>query len=184
MQPLLLDMSMNLKKLLTTVVFALGAWMSSGAMAQVIYNSGADNSANANLINNGFSVAGAFVLTSAYTGSTAFDFSAWTNAGDAVQSANWAISSSPFGTALYSGTGAAPTLQSQFTNGSNYNQSIYEISLGNISLGAGNYYIQLSNAVTAKRSDAYWGNSPTIGLNGHLDQWSESFPNKHQIFWQ
>ena len=31
MQPLLLDMSMNLKKLLTTVVFALGASMSAGA---------------------------------------------------------------------------------------------------------------------------------------------------------
>ena len=33
MQPFLLDMSMNLKKLLTTVVFALGASMSAGAQA-------------------------------------------------------------------------------------------------------------------------------------------------------
>ena len=157
---------MNFRKLIATVFFALVTCMSGGAMASVIYDSGADDSVNANFINNGFSVTGALVLSSAYTG-TAFNFSGWTNSGDALQSADWAISSSPFGTALYSGTGAATTVQSQFTNRYSFNQSIYQISLGNISLGAGNYYMQLNNAVTANRSDAYWGNSSIIGLNGY-----------------
>ena len=111
----------------------------------------------------GVSVSDSFVLTSAST-VTGVDFGAWTYdfADKSVTSVQWSIGTTPGDLSL--GTGTADTTDTFFGTSTNtlFGAGVFTVdsdsfSTGNISLGAGAYYLTLQNAVTAPvNTQAYW----------------------------
>jgi hypothetical protein len=105
------------------------------------------------IISGGLYVSDSFVLSSAAT-VTGADFGAWTFPGDTVTSVQWSIGTIPYGNA-YGGTAAtSDTFVSSLLGA--YTVDSDSFSIGNISLGAGTYYLTLQNAVTTNGSNASW----------------------------
>jgi len=115
------------------------------------------------IISGGLYVSDSFVLSSAAT-VTGADFGAWTFPGDTVTSVQWSIGTIPYGNA-YGGTAAtSDTFVSSLLGA--YTVDSDSFSIGNISLGAGTYYLTLANAVTAQNGLTYWdiNNGPSLAF--------------------
>jgi hypothetical protein len=113
----------------------------------------------------GQAISDSFFLSSAST-VTGVDFGAWTSTGDSVTSVQWSIGTTPGDGSL--GGGVANTTDTFLFN----NSGVYDIasdtfSTGNISLGAGTYYLTLQNSTTASGTgESFWdiNNGPSLGF--------------------
>ncbi len=97
-------------------------------------------------VTDSFTLSGASTLTGVY-------FDVWVNNGDSLSSVEWSIGATP-----YSGTPAVaePTNEGQASIYFSQTAYLEEITLPNLSLGAGTYYFTLQDATTANSSYAYW----------------------------
>jgi hypothetical protein len=111
------------------------------------------------------SVADSFTLGSA-SNLTAVDFVVWVNQGDTPEAVDWAITNSatPFQGTVASGT-AAPLNNPVFIDNNQYGYDVYDVSfsLGDLSLAAGNYFLQLQNGLTAEIEASDFGDDPFLG---------------------
>lgn len=110
--------------------------------------------------------AGAYSVTDSFTVSSAaslveLTFVAWVPSGDALSTVTWTITSAPFG-----GTTYASGVQADPTNGVIVSDNIYGydvdaelVTLPSVGLGAGSYWLQLSDAGTVDGDYAYWDES-------------------------
>ncbi|MGH9607009.1 MAG: hypothetical protein ACRD3N_15080 [Terracidiphilus sp.] len=86
-------------------------------------------------------------------------FDAWINPGDSLASETWAITTTPFGTPIATGnvTGGPNT---QVATADGYYPVLAEsISLPPVSLGAGTYWLQLSNGLDSYDVGVWWDES-------------------------
>lgn len=117
-------------------------------------------------INGGVQISESFTLGSAAT-LTGINFGAWNFAGDTITSVDWAIGNTPF-TAIGADHGtAAVTGTFLFTNANSFNIYSDTFALPAVSLGAGTYYLTLSNAVvTGVSTDhAFWDENDGAGVD-------------------
>ncbi len=124
----------------------------------LIYTNGADDGVNAYTISSGYDVSNSFNVGSAST-LTSVTFSNWFFPGDQGTSVNWAITTQlGGGTTLASGVGSLTNVF-QGTNG--LGADVYEatFSLPGVSLGAGTYYLDLSNEQVTFGDPGFWGES-------------------------
>jgi hypothetical protein len=126
------------------------------AMAQNdLYDNGAINGEIEGwTINFGFAVSDQFTLggNSAVNG---IQFGAWLFPGDVLQSAEVSITSSEFGGTSYFDQTVNFTQSGCFSNGG-FNVCNESGSFGNVSLGAGSYWLNLANGVTSEGNPVYW----------------------------
>lgn len=124
----------------------------------ILYDNGADDGINAYTINSGFMVTNSFNLSGSST-LNSVTFSNWFFPGDTGVSVDWAITSTPFGAALASGTASLTgTLVGQGLGFFDIYSELF--SLGGVNLAAGTYYLQLQNEVVSLNGDpGYWGES-------------------------
>jgi hypothetical protein len=126
------------------------------AMAQNdLYDNGAINGeVEGWTINFGFAVSDQFTLggNSAVNG---IQFGAWLFPGDVLQSAEVSITSSEFGGTSYFDQTVNFTQSGCFSNGG-FNVCNESGSFGNVSLGAGSYWLNLANGVTSEGNPVYW----------------------------
>ena len=167
-------------KVLATTAAAVALALAGApcAQAQALYSNGPINGTiNAYTINFGYAVTDSFTLTST-SDLQSVNFGVWDTAGDTATSVDWAITTAPFGgTTLFSGTSAVSSMF-QYSNLYGYDINADTFSLGSLGLGAGTYYLELSNAGSQNGDAIYWdeNNGPstaydsTLGLVG-----SESF---------
>lgn len=133
------------------------------ASADLYSNSPINGAAGAYEICCGQLISDSFVLSGAST-VTGVDFGAWTGAGDSVTSVQWSIGATPGDNSL--GGGVATTSDTYFSAIGSYTVDSDSFSTGNISLGAGTYYLTLANAVTAQNGLTYWdiNNGPSLAF--------------------
>jgi hypothetical protein len=136
-------------------------WLSSGpAGATVLYSDGpVDGQNDSWSISGSFWASDSFVLTAGATVNGA-QFVSWNIPTDTMASVDWAILTggpdiSAGGTILGSGT-ANPANAFLFTNTSGFDIYNNTFSVGAIALGAGTYWFELQNAVTAENGVGYW----------------------------
>ena len=108
---------------------------------------------------------------------TGADFGAWITPGDTALTVDWSITTSPFGSAVYSGT-ANLSQSLLFQNSLGFDVDLESFVLGNLSLAAGTYYLELQNGTVNNKDLLYWdendGKSLAFeNLVGPID--SESF---------
>ena len=91
----------------------------------------------------------------------------WVAHGDVPSMVGWSISSSPFSNVILSGT-ASWNASFLFTNPFNFDIYSASFSIPNLPVGAGTYYLALSNAVTVLTGQTYWDRSggPSQVFNG------------------
>jgi hypothetical protein len=77
---------------------------------------------------------------------------------------DWAITSTPFGTVLASGTALDPasTFVNSTKTGVSYTIYSEKFSLPSLSLGAGTYWFELQNAQTAESGPAFWDQNTSM----------------------
>lgn len=147
-----------------------GGLFLSAANAAVLYSNGpANNEMNAWIVAPGFSVANSFDLSADYV-VTGADISAWMSPFDTILSVDWTILNGMpgTGTVLRTGTSAA-TNSSAFTNSSGYWIRTVSFALPDVQLGAGTYWIELSDLVTQSTDLAFWDIN-----GGPSSAWQES----------
>jgi hypothetical protein len=113
-------------------------------------------------INNGFSVADSFTLSSAST-ITSFTAGLWLSPGDKPTGTDWAIVSLgsptlfPNGT-LWAGGTAAAFSNVYFGISPTYGYDLYNSTVSglSVSLNPGTYYLELFNATTSIGNPVYW----------------------------
>ena len=151
---------MTFKNLLAGAALAVASITAGAAAAStVLYDNGPADEVNAYTINFGYSVTNLFTLGSGAS-VTGVSFNAWNFAGDTTSAVDWTILNGAPGTglAVASGTGSiVPT--SLGTNSFGYNEFTDTFSIPALSLGAGTYSLELTNAVVASGDPAYWGES-------------------------
>jgi len=134
------------------------------ASADILYdNHKFSTTLGAYSITSPFSVSDSFTLST--SGSiTGFSFVVeLLTSGDALLDVDWAITSAPFaGTTYASGTGANPT-QTSTGSTSYYTETL---AISSVTLPAGTYWLQLSNAIVTNGDNAYWADS-----NGPSQVW-------------
>jgi hypothetical protein len=160
----------------TVYALAMLAIATVPAWADVLYSNGPINGTigalfigNVEIPNVGsfsYATSDSFVLSSAST-VTGVDFGAWTAGGDSITSVQWSIGTTPGGSSL--GSGVANTIDTFFAasfSGSTVDSDSF--STGNISLGAGTYYLTLQNANTAQGRPPAWdiNNGPSSAFYG------------------
>ncbi|MEO8726846.1 MAG: PEP-CTERM sorting domain-containing protein [Acidobacteriaceae bacterium] len=128
----------------------------------LLYGNGSDDGANAYNIST-YAVTNSFVLNSSST-LNSVTFSNWFFPSDSATTVDWAITTGVFsGTTLASGTASLTgTLIGQGLGFYDIYSELF--SLGGVNLGAGTYYLQLSNEGTAQSSAGYWGESGGASL--------------------
>jgi hypothetical protein len=137
----------------TVLCLALGAIPASG---QYLYTNGSPNLNDIGwAINFGYAVSDSFTSSSAAT-AMGFDMWVWEAPADKALSVDWSITSAEFGGTTY-GSGTASVTDTFLT----YNQYGYQIdeltgSTGGVALGAGTYWLNLSNAVTQSGGPLWW----------------------------
>jgi hypothetical protein len=140
---------------LAKVSAAAVALIAGGAQAAVLYDNGpGDYTVVAFTINYGFTVADSFVLGAGAT-VTGFTFDTWAFPGDTLTGIDWAISSTPFGAAIASGT-AATSYNFLSSNGFGYDIAHNVVSIAGVALTAGSYYLNLGNAQVPGGDPIYW----------------------------
>ena len=154
---------------------ALGLALIFGGRAQaagLVYDNGPINGTlNAwNLSpGTGFSVSDSFTV-SANTTLQSAQAGLWVGSGDFLTSTDWAVGTTPFGTDISSGTGAALSNTFQFTNGIGFDiyESTFALS-GAVSVGT-TYYFTLLNVAAANGSAAGWdiNNGPSTAFQNTI----------------
>lgn len=124
----------------------------------VLYDNGPDDGLNAWNITNGFTVSDSFTLGANST-LNSVTFSNWFFPGDTGLSVDWAITSTPLGSALFSRT--ASLTGTMVGQGLGFFDIYSEMfSLGGLNLAAGTYYLQMNNEVISVNGDpGFWGES-------------------------
>ena len=117
---------------------------------------GLDGNTNALNLGQGVTVADSFTL--AQTGGViiAANFDSWDAYANDITKIDWAITSTAGGTPLASGLQAAVTSSSLGTNNQQYALALNSFQISPLTLGAGTYWLQLTNATTASGQPAFW----------------------------
>jgi hypothetical protein len=161
---------MKLKTLLAAAAlsFAVSA-IAAEANADVLYDNHGPSThlVNAWTLGFGYEVSDSFSLAQAST-LTGVDFDAWNFQGETATSVEWAIldNSPQFGgTALFSGTGALSAASTGDLGMGSYPIDTYSFALPSLNLGAGTYWLKLTNAGGA--SVTYWDESDGASQSYH-----------------
>jgi len=126
------------------------------AMAQVIYSNGPINgTTDAWTINSGFTVSDTFVCGS-QCGVTGISFGVWLFPGDVLESVQVSITSSEFGGTTYFNGNVNFTQSGCSGNQYGFNVCGALDEVGFINLAAGNYWLNLANAVVNTGDPVYW----------------------------
>jgi len=148
------------------LVSAIAA-LSTAADATVLYSNEPCNcQTNALEIDAGYSVADSFSLGVASSISQ-IDFTSWTSLGDSIATVDWAIlTASPAdgGAVVVSGT-APVAFTSGFLNSKGF--AVYEeyfSPAGTQRVAAGDYWLELGNAVDGRDGKAYWDQNDGASL--------------------
>jgi hypothetical protein len=143
-------MSSLLKRSAGALAFAGIVIGCCSAGAATLYDNGALNGTV-----NGFEIAGGYAVSDSFTLTSAsvlygINFGVWTFPGDTLSTVDWGITTTPgsFSNFLASGTASVGDPPGRL-NPLNYDVSTDSISLGNLQLAAGSYYLVLQNAVIA-----------------------------------
>ncbi len=136
----------------------------------VLYDNGPVNGATtAFTINYGWTVTDTFDLSGAST-VTGVNLAVWAYPGDTPESVDWAITTDYFGTTVPGGSGTADLNNVfLFTNGYGYDIDQESFSIPGVALGAGTYWLQLSNAVVNSGDPLYWDEN-----NGASTAWQSN----------
>jgi hypothetical protein len=135
------------------LIFLLAA---APASAGVLYDNGPVNGTlDAFTINYGWTVTDSFGLSGAST-VTGVDLAVWAYPGDTPESVDWAITTDPFGGSTFASGTASLANSFLFTNEYGYDIDQESFSISGVALGAGTYWLQLSNAATSEDHQLYW----------------------------
>ena len=160
-----------ISKLLVGAMVAGGLLNGSGASANVLYDNVPINNydVDAWTINFGYALSNSFTLSSDAT-VTGMNFTTWNSPGDDLSSVSWAITTTPFGPALFSGSASASDSLIEASNPDGY--AIYNntISLGVDPLSAGTYYIELISASVSSGNPIFWdqGDGPSAAYHNQI----------------
>jgi hypothetical protein len=157
-------MKTKLLGLVSSLGVVLAAYLSAAPANASLYNNGPSGySTDSWTINHGFAIADSFSLAGSST-ITSIDFVTWSYPStDVLSSVNWAITSTPFGSAIDSGTSP---VTSSFITTNTYGFTINSntISPSAFDLAAGSYWLQLSGAVVTNGDPIYWDESDQASL--------------------
>ena len=108
-----------------------------------------------------------------------FQFSVWEYPGDVLSSVDWSITSQENGgTVNGSGTASGKNLTDQFISSNQNGYDIDEVTVTglNVSLDAGSYWLNLTNASVPSGDPVYWDENSGVGCesDGCPSQASES----------
>jgi len=103
-----------------------------------------------------FIVSDTFTLTSSTNSVNGLSFGAWLNPGDILQSAEVSITSNPEGGTTYFAQTVAITQTGCFMNHSGYELCQETGTFNSVELGAGTYWINLTNARVGNGDEVYW----------------------------
>jgi len=152
------------------MVFLVCALSCSPAAAGILYDNGLINGTiNAWEISSPYEVANSFTLSDTAT-LTGVDFSIWIPSGDTPFSVQWGISTSADYTNSAGGGGAPVALltNTMQCSGCVWIDDLYisHISLPDIVLAPGTYWLSFRNATTAHESSMYWdiSNGPSVAI--------------------
>ena len=150
-------------------LLALGcAFAAVPAFADPEYSVIYDNSGPGSYTTNAWSIfgsgVGAYTATNSFTlyggeGIDGANFYAWFYPGDSLTSVDWSISSTAFGTPIASGTSVAGPNTQVATAFGYYSVLEETILIPFVSLPAGTYWLQLSNAQDAYDTSVWWDES-------------------------
>jgi hypothetical protein len=112
-------------------------------------------------VNFGYSVSDSFHLTSQ---STVQEFEFWSDLfpGDTITSVEVQIGTGAFGNSLFDGF-VSPTQSNCFSSPFGYHVCMESASFNGPALGAGNYWVTLSNATVPSGDPVYWDENEGIG---------------------
>jgi hypothetical protein len=135
----------------------LGAIAAVPASGAVLYDNttAASNSTNAEVISNGQSITDSFTLSQAAVvdGAT---FSIWVNQTDTLTGLDWAIVTDPTGATTLDSGAATDITGPLVGTAAPYNIYQESTSIPSLSLGAGTYYLELSNGTTDADGYVFW----------------------------
>jgi len=97
------------------------------------------------------------------------DFGAWEFPGDSALSVSWSIGTTPFGSDVGNGTSSGKNLSDMllFTNGFNFDvDKISLTGLGTPVKENTNYWMTLTNIVSASGNPIYWDENSGVGCGG------------------
>jgi hypothetical protein len=166
-----------------TIVFArllaLCLCVTPAIAQQDLYNNGPTNGlGNAWTIDFGFAVSDQFTLSSNST-VNGLNFALHLFPGDVLETAEVSITSSEFGgTSYFDQTVSFTQLGSCFSNPFGFNVCSESGTFGDVSLNAGNYWLNLQNAATNTGDPVFWdqNNGPSLASESSLGTIpSESF---------
>ena len=136
------------------------------ASAQVLYDNGPINGTiDAWTINFGYVVSDSFNLAFDST-VQGFNFGVWEYPGDKTLTVDWTITSGEYGGTLYASGTASVTDTFISVNQYGYNIDKLSVSGLNVSLDAGQYWLNLQNAVTQLGDPLYWDENAGVGCKG------------------
>ena len=152
---------MNSRIALLTLLFLLLAAVSG--LAQLYENGPVNGQDMGWTINFGFSVSDSFHLNSE-AGVTEVEFWAWLIPGDTLTSVEFQIGAAAFGNELLDQT-LNVTATNCFLNHLGYNvcDEFANLNGGGLSIGAGTYWLTLSNASVPSGDPAYWDMNSGVG---------------------
>jgi hypothetical protein len=166
------------KLLLLLVALLSGALTIPAAAQEDLYDNGPTDGFDLGwTINFGFAVSDRFTLAGASTVGS-IQFAAWLFPSDVLQTAEVSITSSEFGGTSYFDQAVNFTQSGCFANGHGYNVCNETGDLNFVSLNAGNYWLNLQNAVVANGDPVYWdqNSGPSLASENSLGTLpSESF---------
>ena len=118
------------------------------------------------MLRNGQIVADSFTLSANSLVTGISNFVTWDAFSQDVTNVDWAITSTAGCVVLASGTQTAVTASDVFTNSQGYVIDDNSFQIPSLSLAAGNYWLQLTNATTTSGQYAFWDiNSATLPGN-------------------
>jgi hypothetical protein len=124
-----------------------------------------------------YSITDSFTLSSAAT-ITGATFASWTDPGATVSGMQWAIGNSAFGTNLASGWQSNPYTGYIGSYYGYWDIDSNAVSIGSLLLGAGTYWLTLSNGTATDYGTVAWdeSNGPSSAIDlGYGDIFSETF---------
>ena len=135
------------------------------ASANLYDNGPINGTIDAYNISFGYTVSNSFQLIAASNTVTSFSFGVWVPSGDILSSVDWSMTSQ--GITVASGTASGSSLTNSFQSSFGGYDVYKATALGfNIPLGAGVYYLNLSNALTPSGDVAYWDRNDGVACGG------------------
>jgi hypothetical protein len=166
-------------------VFALcfvGAFAAVPASADsVLYDNTAPGTANTNAyaINNGSDVTDSFTLSSPSI-ITSVTFDVWLRPGDSLSNVDWSIGPDAFsGSGTTASTSSSEQITSAVAAGAGFDVFQESLTLDDLNLTPGTYWLTLQSATTSDNDNAYWdvseGSSAAASNPGDASIPSETF---------